>query len=38
YNVKATARNERKIRLVTHVDITDQDAETVCTALREILA
>ncbi len=37
YEVKATARDERKIRFVTHVDVTDQDAETVCTALREIL-
>ncbi len=38
YDIKAYARDETLIRLVTHVQVTDADADAVCGALREILA
>ncbi len=38
YEVRAAARDQHMIRFVTHLDISDRDAETVCAALREILA
>ncbi len=37
YDIIATSRDDRRIRLVTHKQVTDEDTETVCRALREVL-
>ncbi len=36
-DILAVPRDDRHIRLVTHVQVTDEDTERVCRALREIL-
>ena len=37
WDIIAAPRDEREIRLVTHVQVTRSDAERVCAALREVL-
>ncbi len=37
YGIKAAARDENLIRFVTHLDISDEDTNLICQALREIL-
>lgn len=38
YEILAIPRDEAQIRLVTHKQVTDEDTERVCRALREVLA
>ncbi|MFW5867652.1 MAG: threonine aldolase family protein [Armatimonadota bacterium] len=37
YDIAATPRSDAEIRLVTHRQVTDEDTERVCNALREVL-
>jgi threonine aldolase len=37
YDIKAGSRNDQLIRFVTHVNMTDADVATICSALTEIL-
>lgn len=37
HNILASPRDAARIRLVTHVQVTDEDTERVCAALRQIL-
>ncbi|MFO8082200.1 MAG: GntG family PLP-dependent aldolase [Armatimonadota bacterium] len=37
YEIAAIARNDAEIRLVTHKQVTDEDTDRVCKALREVL-
>lgn len=38
FGIVASARNDHDIRFVTHLDVSQEDTEIVCGALREILA
>ena len=37
YGINATSRDEHSIRLVTHLNVSDEDTRATCAALREIL-
>jgi len=37
YDIAASSRSDSEIRFVTHKQVTDEDTERVCTALREVL-
>jgi len=38
YDILAISRSDAEIRLVTHKQVTDEDTDRVCMALREVLA
>jgi threonine aldolase len=38
YGIVCGARDDHSIRFVTHLDVSDADTDTVCQALREVLA